>query len=541
MSATTSSLLSFQTPLDIANRACQHVGVSRLASLTEDSRAAGEIVDCYDKLRRAEMRRNVWRFSIRRAILYPVDYYTMLLVPPVWSSTTTYTAGQIVSDSNGILWMPTVSPNLNHTPSSDNTWDRYFGPLTAEPWVSSTNVNPTTNENGGAYFAGDLVYKTDGAGTFTVFRSLVSNNSDDPAVADTWLPSSTYQAQQVVQVPAMWASGTTYPLGAIVGATDGLTYTSLIAGNVGNQPALGASPAAWSVGAVVPLVWVSTTAYAVGQVVLSSDTYTYTALVASTGTNPAGNAAPATWAQGGTVGTYQSLISQNTANLPPLAPAPWSSTTTYATGAVVGASDGLTYTSRVNGNHDVNPANGANPTDWTAGPIWTWTSTITGGSGSLFWVNLNATLQPFNVVYPAGTGPLSQTSTANLFVLPAGFLRKAPQDPKNGVTPWLGAPGQTALDDWEFESGFLISNSTGPLTFRFVADCSAVPWMDDMFCEGLAARIALEICETLTQSPQKLVQLEGIYNKFMGEARLVNGIETSIEEPPLDEYIAVRL
>jgi hypothetical protein len=65
--------------------------------------------------------------------------------------------------------------------------------------------------------------------------------------------------------------------------------------------------------------------------------------------------------------------------------------------------------------------------------------------------------------------------------------------------------------------------------------------MDDMFCEGLGARIGLAVCEPLTQSTAKTNTIAQEYQKFMSEARAVNGIETGAVEPPLDDYIACRM
>jgi hypothetical protein len=61
-----------------------------------------------------------------------------------------------------------------------------------------------------------------------------------------------------------------------------------------------------------------------------------------------------------------------------------------------------------------------------------------------------------------------------------------------------------------------------------------------MFCEGLACRIGMEVCETLTQSDAKLKTIQGEYQKFMGEARLSDSIEAGFDDPPEDEYISVR-
>jgi hypothetical protein len=61
------------------------------------------------------------------------------------------------------------------------------------------------------------------------------------------------------------------------------------------------------------------------------------------------------------------------------------------------------------------------------------------------------------------------------------------------------------------------------------------------FCEGLAARIGLEVCETLTQSTAKIGTISKIYDRFMPEAGIVDGIEDGYTDSPDDDYITVRL
>ncbi len=65
--------------------------------------------------------------------------------------------------------------------------------------------------------------------------------------------------------------------------------------------------------------------------------------------------------------------------------------------------------------------------------------------------------------------------------------------------------------------------------------------MDDMFCEGLAARMALETCEQITQSNEKKKDAAAVYKYFMTEARLVNAIEAGSVETPEDDYLTCRL
>jgi len=64
--------------------------------------------------------------------------------------------------------------------------------------------------------------------------------------------------------------------------------------------------------------------------------------------------------------------------------------------------------------------------------------------------------------------------------------------------------------------------------------------MHAMFCEGLGARLALEVCETLTQSSAKLATIAKEYQTFMSEERLVNAIEIGAEEPPEDDWVTCR-
>ena len=102
-------------------------------------------------------------------------------------------------------------------------------------------------------------------------------------------------------------------------------------------------------------------------------------------------------------------------------------------------------------------------------------------------------------------------------------------------------PSGLPQDDWEFEGDFIVTRDVVVIVLRFVADIQDVTRMDPMFCEGLAARMGLELCEPLTQSSEKLQAIGSIYKLTMGEARAVNGIETGPTEAPLDDYIATRI
>jgi hypothetical protein len=422
----------FLTNVDIANRALQHCGVTRITAFTDNSKNAASMAFVYDKIRRAELRRNVWRFAVRRVALRPYDVGTLLFVPNAWSSALSYQAGQIVADANGDYWVSLIGSNLNNTPGASAQWDSYFGPLTVEPY-------DTTGTTG--YFTGEMVYESPAAGVVNIYSSLSTANSADP------------------KTPTAWSSTTTFNKGQVVQYTDGFFYLSLIDQNLDNTP--GAYP----------------------------------------------------------------MFDLNT---------------TYAQSKVVGCTDGNLYISMVGSNLGNNPLTDSG-TNWQKnGSLLPWTPTFDAPTCGNAWVRQYGTVQNPNIIYPLGSGPAYDSSTRNIFRLPNGYLRQAPQDPKAGAYSYLGAPTGLPYNDWNLEGNYIVSADATPILLRFVADVTYVPAMDDMFCEGLAARIATETCEELTQSGDKLKNIAAAYKWFMGEARTVNGIETGPTEAPEDEFIVVR-
>lgn len=157
------------------------------------------------------------------------------------------------------------------------------------------------------------------------------------------------------------------------------------------------------------------------------------------------------------------------------------------------------------------------------------------------WLSLGAVSSPLAILYPIGSGPLTDRKTRNIFMIPNGYLRKAAQDPKAGNISWLGAPHTLQEDDYVEENGLMISEINTLVVLRFVASVTHVPKFDPMFCEGLSARIGLEICEELTQSQEKLAGIGAQYKQFMFEARAVNGIEDGPVEQPIDDWLIARL
>lgn len=554
-------MVAFFTPVDIANRALQHVGAERITTsdFSENTKRCAEVASCYNKVRLAELERNNWRFATRRAMLRPIDTNTMALSPSLWSIGATYFTGSVVSDSTGNLWQSRFQNNLGNQPGIVwAAWEPYFGPL------GIVIYDPTAT-----YSPGEVVYTQAGDGTYNVYLSLTGNNAVDPSLSNQWASTTTYFTGEVVQLFASWSSGTTYPAGQGVKYTDGNWYASLVGGNVNHPPP--SNPSFWAlmptlvlqslqvpapnfpITAITPVTptpvneWSITQTYVIGSFVQYKGSQ-YVAIANNNTGNFPNVVASTFWALVTAGVLYQSLIDLNLGNSPSSAPALWAVGTNYIIGNTVGASDGYIYSSITNGNL------GNDPTidlgiHWTnTGVLNPWTSVFTQGGGNAQWLQIGGASFPSGVAlaqlrprYPIGTGPSSQSETNNVYRLPAGFLRKAPTDPKAGVWPFLGTPAGPWPEDYLFEGPYLVSHQVTPILLRFVADVTDVSTMHAMFCEGLAARIALEVCETLTQSSTKLQTIAQEYKTFMGEARLQNAILIGSEEPPMDDYIVCRI
>lgn len=517
----------FQTPLDISQRACQHMGVDRIASFTEDSVPASEIAFNYDKLRRAELRRNIWQFATKNAAIRPVNPGAMILAPALWASTTTYTIGSIVQDSVGVWWQSNVQDNLNQSPGVIwAAWEVYCGPVIAQPF--DTNGQTT-------YFAGELVYETPGDGTYAVYLSLESGNGQDPRAPSDWVSTTQYSKDQVVQFYTAWAIGTTYAAGAGV-SYNNISYISLAGSNTGNEP--DTSPSKWVVAptTMAPTYYGATTAYVIGQFV----TYlglNYVCVAPTTGNLPT-NATY--WAAQAAGTTYASLIDFNLNQSPDASPAPWQPGTSYSATNTVAGSDGYIYTSVGNTNLGNNPTTTVG--FWTnTNVLCPWTSTNPFGVANAAWLQLAVSITDLQITYPIGSGPSYQSQTKNIYRLPANYLREAPQDPRAGSTSYLGAPSGLAYNDWELQGPYIVTRDTFPIILRFVADVQDVADFDDLFCEMLAARIADETVERVTQSSQKRVVIMAAYKDARAAAIMTNGIETGPVEPAEDDYLSCRL
>jgi hypothetical protein len=334
-----------------------------------------------------------------------------------------------------------------------------------------------------------------------------------------------------VTFPA-WATGTVFQVGGVA-TSGGLVWQSVLADKVATFTVDVATPATFTLAAHgfvtgTPFQITTTGALPTG---LAVDTtyYVITAgLVAGSFRASATLGGAAINTTGSQSGTHTLTAGMNTAQTPadspptywtryfgPLTATEHDADLSYLQGEIVYVSSAV-YLSLVGSNEDTPPT-----------PNW---RLLTG-----------ATLSAVSIIYPINAGPNAQSTSRQVYMLPSGFMRIAPQNPKAGQALYLGAPDGQFLDDWNFENNCFVSNDPGPLIIRFAADVADSTLFDALFVEGLGCRIGIELAEILTQSSTKVQQVQQQYSVFMKDARAVNAIETGPVYPPEDAWIQCRL
>jgi len=93
---------------------------------------------------------------------------------------------------------------------------------------------------------------------------------------------------------------------------------------------------------------------------------------------------------------------------------------------------------------------------------------------------------------------------------------------------------------WSVESGTILTDYEAPLKIRYIRRISDITLADPLFVEVLACKLAMEACETLTQSTQKR-QLAGEEYRFaVSEAVRMDAIENPPDELPWGSWFDSR-
>lgn len=239
-------------------------------------------------------------------------------------------------------------------------------------------------------------------------------------------------------------------------------------------------------------------------------------------------------------------------------PTAWAIGTTYVAGALVTDTNGLWWLSLQAANIGNTPTDGLFWQAWNGQQVaQSYSTTVTylpgdliyissaaylctavalnqaPANGAPYWLALAGTLSTILILSPAAYTPLG-VSARTMFRLPYNYLRIAPQDPKVAGIPRQAVGAGMRYNDWELEGGYILSAAqTTPFVMRYVGDVTYVPSMEDMFCEGLGARMGRDLNEILTQSPDKQKICDAAYTMAINDARAINAIEFGSTEDPL--------
>lgn len=95
--------------------------------------------------------------------------------------------------------------------------------------------------------------------------------------------------------------------------------------------------------------------------------------------------------------------------------------------------------------------------------------------------------------------------------------------------------------DWVIEGRKILTNDSNTLNLRYLADITDCNQWDPSFYNVIAAALAIDICERLTQSNVKKGVLMQEYKEATYMAKLADSIESGPEEAPDDYWWIVRL
>ena len=94
--------------------------------------------------------------------------------------------------------------------------------------------------------------------------------------------------------------------------------------------------------------------------------------------------------------------------------------------------------------------------------------------------------------------------------------------------------------DWTSEGRMLLSDQGPALPLRYIRRVETPTDFDAAFVEALACRLALELCEEITQSNTKKADAAQQYRAALAEARRANAIERAYQIPATDDWLLAR-
>lgn len=93
---------------------------------------------------------------------------------------------------------------------------------------------------------------------------------------------------------------------------------------------------------------------------------------------------------------------------------------------------------------------------------------------------------------------------------------------------------------WRLESGQILTDKEPPLNIRYIRQETDPNQYDANFISALEARIALEFAEKLTGTSAKVADMASLYDKFLRDARAVNGQEGTARPLIVFDWLLAR-
>ena len=126
------------------------------------------------------------------------------------------------------------------------------------------------------------------------------------------------------------------------------------------------------------------------------------------------------------------------------------------------------------------------------------------------------------------------------YQLPADYLRLDLVDDRY-PSAMLDSYVDTDLAEYVLEGNTILTNIAAPLRIRYGADITDAAQWDPLFREMFACRLAVDLCETLTQSNTKGQQIRADYAEARRQAYRAGAIERPPASLPDGAWIIGRL
>lgn len=117
------------------------------------------------------------------------------------------------------------------------------------------------------------------------------------------------------------------------------------------------------------------------------------------------------------------------------------------------------------------------------------------------------------------------------YTLPSDCLRLLPPDVEVNYNS----------HDWQIEGRKIMTNDGAPLEIRYIKREEDPNQYDSLFVECLSSKIAVELCEKLTQSNTKGQAARDDYVRGIREARKLNAFENISAVEQTDTWITCRI